>query len=201
MYTVKHIADILNAEALLVHAEANIEQLLTDSRRLIFPETTLFFAIVTQRRDAHNFINELYERGVRNFVVLKQFDVSPFAEANFIFSDDTLAALQQVAAFHRKQFACPVIGITGSNGKTIVKEWLYQLLSPEYNIVRSPRSYNLQLGVPLSVWQMNNDFDLAIFEAGISMPGEMEKLAAIIRPGIGILTNIGNAHDENFEST
>src|SRR6478735_1281110 len=201
MYTVKHIADILNAEALLVHAEANIEQLLTDSRRLIFPETTLFFAIVTQRRDAHNFINELYERGVRNFVVLKQFDVSPFAEANFIFSDDTLAALQQVAAFHRKQFACPVIGITGSNGKTIVKEWLYQLLSAEYNIVRSPRSYNSQLGVPLSVWQMNNDFDLAIFEAGISMPGEMEKLAAIIRPGIGILTNIGNAHDEGFEST
>jgi len=201
MYTVKHIADILNAEALLVHAEANIEQLLTDSRRLIFPETTLFFAIVTQRRDAHNFINELYERGVRNFVVLKHFDVSPFVDANFIFSDDTLAALQQVAAFHRKQFACPVIGITGSNGKTIVKEWLYQLLSAEYNIVRSPRSYNSQLGVPLSVWQMNNDFDLAIFEAGISMPGEMEKLAAIIRPGIGILTNIGNAHDEGFEST
>jgi len=201
MYTVKHIAEILNAEAMLANAEANIEQLLTDSRRLIFPETTLFFAIVTPRRDAHNFINELYERGVRNFVVLKRFDAAAFGNANFIFCDDTLAALQHVAAYHRQQFFYKVMAITGSNGKTIVKEWLYQLLSPGYNIVRSPRSYNSQLGVPLSIWQMNNEFDLAIFEAGISMPGEMEKLAAIIQPDIGILTNIGNAHDENFEST
>src|SRR6478736_1896836 len=104
MYTVKHIADILNAEALLVHAEANIEQLLTDSRRLIFPETTLFFAIVTPRRDAHNFITELYERDVRNFVVLKGFDATSFGNANFIFCDDTLKGLQHVAAWHRQQF-------------------------------------------------------------------------------------------------
>jgi alanine racemase len=200
MYTIKQIASLLNAKTIFIHADAVIQQLLTDSRRLIFPETTLFFAIVTDRRDAHAFISELYERGVRNFAVHKGFDAATFANANFIFVDDTLAALQSVAAYHRKQFNYPVIAITGSNGKTIVKEWLYQLLSSEYNIVRSPRSYNSQLGVPLSVWQLNNDSDLAIFEAGISMPGEMQKLANIIQPNIGILTNIGNAHDENFTS-
>lgn len=201
MYTIKQVASILNAESKLVNDDAVIEQLLTDSRRLIFPETTLFFAIVTQRRDAHNFIAELYERGVRNFAVHKNYNAANFATANFIFIDDTLAALQCLAAYHRKQFSFPVIAITGSNGKTIVKEWLYQLLSSDYNTVRSPRSYNSQLGVPLSVWQMNNDFNLAIFEAGISMPGEMQQLANIIQPDIGILTNIGNAHDENFAST
>lgn len=201
MYTVKQIAHILQAKASIKNANATIEQLLTDSRRLIFPETTLFFAIVTQRRDAHHFISELYERGVRNFAVLQHFDTAAFANANFIFCNDTLAALQQLAAYHRKQFAYPVMAITGSNGKTIVKEWLYQLLSPDYTIVRSPRSYNSQLGVPLSVWQMNSESNLGIFEAGISMPGEMQKLADIIQPGMGILTNIGNAHDENFEST
>src|SRR6478609_7419543 len=199
MYTVKHIADILNAETILINAEANIEQLLTDSRRLIFPETTLFFAIVTPRRDAHNFIAELYERGVQNFVVQKDFDATAFSNANFIFADDTLAALQLLAAYHRKQFDYPVIAITGSNGKTIVKEWLYQLLSPEYNIVRSPRSYNSQIGVPLSVWQMSSQHNLAIFEAGISQPNEMNKLERIIQPNIGILTNIGEAHQEGFE--
>ena len=201
MYTIRHIASLLNVEAKLANGNAVIEQLLTDSRRVIFPETTLFFAIVTQRRDAHNFIAELYERGVRNFAVHIDFDVTAFTKANFIFTEDTLAALQSLAAYHRKQFSYPVIAITGSNGKTIVKEWLYQLLSADYTIVRSPRSYNSQLGVPLSVWQMNDDFNLAIFEAGISMPGEMQKLADIIQPNIGILTNIGNAHDENFISS
>lgn len=200
MYTIKQIASILNATSKIIDCNAVIEQLLTDSRRLIFPGTTLFFALITQRRDAHNFITDLYDRGVRSFVVHKDFDVAVFANGNFIFVDDTLGALQQVAAYHRKQFNYPVIAITGSNGKTIVKEWLYQLLSPEYNVVRSPRSYNSQVGVPLSVWQMNDDHNFAIFEAGISMPGEMEKLANIIQPAIGILTNIGNAHDENFVS-
>lgn len=200
MYTIKQVAALLNASSKLANDNAVIEQLLTDSRRLIFPETTLFFALVTQRRNAHDFIPELYERGVRNFVVHTNFDTIAFANANFIFVDDTLAALQTLAAHYRKQFNYPVIAITGSNGKTIVKEWLYQLLSPEYNIVRNPRSYNSQLGVALSVWQMNNNFNLAIFEAGISMPGEMQKLAEIIQPTIGILTTIGNAHDENFIS-
>lgn len=200
MYTIKEIASLLNAASKITEYNSVIEQLLTDSRRLIFPETTLFFTLITQRRDAHNFIPDLYDRGVRNFVVHTHFAAAAFTNGNFIFVDDTLAALQQVAAYHCKQFSYPVIAITGSNGKTIVKEWLYQLLSPEYNIVRSPRSYNSQIGVPLSVWQMRDDHNLAIFEAGISMPGEMEKLANIIQPEIGILTNIGNAHDENFVS-
>lgn len=200
MYTISQIASILTADSKIAAGDCVIEQLLTDSRRLIFPSTTLFFALVTQRRDAHNYIGEMHERGVRNFVVQHSFDTTPFAEANFIFTDDTLAALQTLAAYHRKQFHYPVIAITGSNGKTIVKEWLYQLLSPDYNIVRSPRSYNSQLGVALSVWQMNADNNLAIFEAGISMPGEMEKLENIIQPTTGILTNIGSAHNENFIS-
>ena len=193
MYTINKIASILNADSKIAAGDCVIEQLLTDSRRLIFPSTTLFFALVTQRRDAHNYIGEMHERGVRSFVVQHSFDTTPFAEANFIFTDDTLAALQTLAAYHRKQFQYPVIAITGSNGKTIVKEWLYQLLSPDYNIVRSPRSYNSQLGVALSVWQMNADNNLAIFEAGISMPGEMERLENIIQPTTGILTNIGSA--------
>ena len=200
MYTINKIASILNADSKIAAGNCVIEQLLTDSRRLIFPSTTLFFALVTQRRDAHNYIGEMYERGVRSFVAQHGFDTTPFADANFIFTDDTLAALQTLAAYHRKQFHYPVIAITGSNGKTIVKEWLYQLLSPDYNIVRSPRSYNSQLGVALSVWQMNADNNLAIFEAGISMPGEMEKLESVIQPTTGILTNIGSAHDENFIS-
>lgn len=200
MYTINKIAEVLEASFNLVNKDAAISQLLTDSRRLIFPETTLFFAIVTQQRDAHVFIAELYERGVQNFVVRKDFDASKFITANFIFVDDTLKALQKVAAFHRSQFAYPVIAITGSNGKTIVKEWLYQLLSPEFNIVRSPRSYNSQIGVPLSAWQLNEKHNLAIVEAGISQPNEMLQLEKIIKPDIGIFTNIGNAHDENFSS-
>lgn len=200
MYTIEKIAEVLRAASKLANKNAQIVQLLTDSRRLIFPETTLFFAIVTGRRDAHDFINELYERGIKNFVVRKDFDASLFINANFIFVDDTLNALQETAAYHRLQFSYPVIAITGSNGKTIIKEWLYQLLSPNYNIVRSPRSYNSQIGVPLSIWQLNESYDLAIIEAGISQPGEMYNLENIIKPTIGVFTNIGNAHDENFIS-
>lgn len=201
MYTIEKIAAALNTSSKLYDPNTEIIQLLTDSRRLIFPETTLFFALVTQQRDGHIFINELYERGLKNFVVQKQFSTSSFEDANFIFADDTLIALQQIAAHHRSQFSYPVIAITGSNGKTIVKEWLYQLLSPDYNIVRSPRSYNSQIGVPLSVWQMTEENNLAIIEAGISKPGEMQHLQQIIQPTIGVFTNIGNAHDENFSST
>ncbi|MEP6514214.1 MAG: bifunctional UDP-N-acetylmuramoyl-tripeptide:D-alanyl-D-alanine ligase/alanine racemase [Parafilimonas sp.] len=200
MYTIEHIANILKGDFRLVKKDALISQLLTDSRRIVFPETTLFFAIVTPHRDAHSFINEVYERGVKNFITGKDFDASAFTEANFIFVENTLAALQKIAEYHRLQYSYPVIGITGSNGKTIVKEWLYQLLSPNYNIVRSPRSYNSQIGVPLSIWQMNDSNTLAIIEAGISQPYEMKKLENVIKPTIGVLTNIGNAHDENFTS-
>ncbi|QEC68224.1 bifunctional UDP-N-acetylmuramoyl-tripeptide:D-alanyl-D-alanine ligase/alanine racemase [Panacibacter ginsenosidivorans] len=199
IYTAENIAEILCAKATLQNANAIIEHLITDSRRISFPATSLFFALQTARRDAHNFIQEVYERGVSNFVVRTGFDTGAFTNANFIFVDDTLKALQNLAARHRAQFNYPVIGITGSNGKTIVKEWLYQLLSPGYNIVRSPRSYNSQVGVPLSVWQMGEENNLAIFEAGISMPGEMAALEKIIQPTIGILTNIGDAHNEGFK--
>ena len=209
--------------------------LLIDSRRLIRPEGTLFIALVTSRNDGHQFIGELYEKGVRIFLVSSEeyfgsHNLEPGSEkrsansewriensrersansewriaisenlATFILVPDTLEALQSLAAYHRSRFSFPVIGITGSNGKTIVKEWLYQLLSSGINIIRSPKSYNSQIGVPLSVWKMEAVHQLAIFEAGISRPGEMEKLEKIIRPEFGIITNIGHAHDEHFAS-
>jgi alanine racemase len=196
-YSIQNIASIIQAKA-TVHDDATIDYLLVDSRKIVFPSTSLFFALISDRRDGHDFIREVYERGVRNFVVYKDFDANQFINANFLFVGDTLDALQQLTAYHRNQFSIPVIGITGSNGKTIVKEWLYQLLSPDYNIVRSPRSYNSQIGVPLSVWQMNSQHTLSIFEAGISEVGEMEYLQKIIQPTIGIFTNIGDAHNEGF---
>jgi alanine racemase len=174
--------------------------LLTDSRRLIFPNTTLFFALSSLRRTGEQFVEELYQRGVRNFVVNNKTDVKNYKDANIILVKNSLAALQQLAAFHRSKFDIPVIGITGSNGKTIVKEWLNQLLEDDYNIVRSPRSYNSQIGVPLSVWQMNESNELGIFEAGISQADEMKKLEKIIQPTIGIFTNIGQAHSEGFKN-
>ena len=200
MYSIQHIANILKADARLPNAGTAVNYLATDSRRIAFPATSLFFALQTARRDGHHFIEELYARGVRNFVVHEFFDGSACADANFLQVKNTLLALQQLAAYHRSQFSYPVIGITGSNGKTIVKEWLYQLLSPGYTIVRSPRSYNSQTGVPLSVWQMNDAYSLAIFEAGISTVDEMAHLQQVIRPTIGILTNIGQAHQEGFVS-
>lgn len=175
-----------------------IENLLLDSRKVYSPSVSIFFALKGPRRDGHQFIPELYKKGVRAFVMSEQIDTSPYSDAVFLFVKNTLYALQALAAFHRKRFDIPVIGITGSNGKTIVKEWLYQLLHNQYTIVRSPRSYNSQIGVPLSVWQMNAQHTLGIFEAGISLPGEMEKLEEIIQPRIGILTNIGDAHNEGF---
>ncbi len=198
-YSIQHIASLLNAEA-IIHADAEVKYLLTDSRRISFHETTLFFALQTARRNGHDFVKEVYDLGLKNFVVEKDFDEIKFKDANFIKVDNTLKSLQQLASAHRSKFSYPVIGITGSNGKTIVKEWLYQLLSPDFNIVRSPRSYNSQIGVPLSVWQMNEQNDLAIFEAGISLPDEMSVLETIIQPTIGIFTNIGEAHKEGFSN-
>ena len=177
-----------------------IQELLTDSRKLTSPEHSLFFAIVTSRNDGHHYITELYQKGVRCFCVSKM-PTQPLQDAAFIRVDDTLQALQQLAEAHRTRFNYPVIGITGSNGKTIVKEWLWQLLSPEKTIVRSPKSFNSQIGVPLSVWQMNELHTLAIIEAGISQPDEMDRLESIIKPSIGILTNIGHAHDQFFISS
>src|SRR5579871_2073665 len=196
-YSIHYIADAVGGRLLAGHGDAAIEQLLTDSRRLIFPASSLFFALKGPRRDGLAFVKELHKRGVRNFVLEQEIHLP---DANCIFVKDSLAALQQLVAIHRRQFTLPVIGITGSNGKTIIKEWLNQLLEPDYQIVRSPKSYNSQTGVPLSVWQLGPQHDLAIFEAGISLPGEMQRLEPIIRPTIGVFTNIGEAHSEGFTS-
>jgi alanine racemase len=198
-YSIKKISEIISEEAIIVHPSLIIDTLLTDSRRLVFPAGTLFFALKSERRNGEDFIEELFKAGVRNFVVKKGFNYSSYAEANFLLVADPLRALQKLAAHHRRQFQIPVIGITGSNGKTIVKEWLYQLLHADYNIVRSPKSYNSQIGVPLSIWQMNESNSLAIFEAGISQPGEMDFLENIIHPTIGVLTNVGAAHSSGFK--
>ena len=179
---------------------AAINELCIDSRKIAHPETGLFIAL-TKLRDGHSFIDDAYNKGIRNFIVSSKINLDKYKDANFILVDDTLASLQSIAAAHRAQYNIPCIGITGSNGKTIIKEWLHQLLATDHNIVRSPKSYNSQIGVPLSVWLMNTSHNLAIFEAGISQPGEMEKLAPIIQPTIGIFTNIGEAHSEGFEST
>lgn len=181
--------------------QAHIDWILTDSRSLCFPEETLFFALKTKRNDGHKYIYELYTRGVYNFVVTEiPENMKNHADVNFLVVGNVLKALQRLAAKRRERFDVPVVGITGSNGKTVVKEWLYQLLSQERRITRSPRSYNSQIGVPLSVWMMDEHTELGIFEAGISEMGEMEALEPIIRPTIGVLTNIGGAHQENFTS-
>jgi alanine racemase len=180
--------------------DVSIRHLLTDSRRLLSPATTLFVAIVTPKNDGHQYIGSLFERGLRCFLVsnLPAEDFPMRREAVFILVKDTLEALQQLAAAHRAAFPLSVVAITGSNGKTIVKEWLFQLLSEKMPVVRNPRSYNSQLGVPLSLWQIEEEHRLGIFEAGISQPGEMEKLERMLAPQTGIFTNIGPAHDEGF---
>lgn len=201
VYTIAAITGLLDVEnAVLPAPDARIQTLCYDSRKLTNPARALFFAL-TGRKDGHTYLREVYKAGVRNFVVQQgRVPVQEFPDANILPVDDTLAALQQLAAAHRRRFDYPVIGITGSNGKTIVKEWLWQLLSPEYRIVRSPKSYNSQLGVPLSLWQMDERHNLAIIEAGISKPGEMDLLERMIAPSVGILTNIGPAHDDGFAS-
>ncbi|NVO02269.1 MAG: bifunctional UDP-N-acetylmuramoyl-tripeptide:D-alanyl-D-alanine ligase/alanine racemase [Bacteroidetes bacterium] len=199
-YSFGSIVKILkNESVLVVNEELIVKNLLIDSRKLITPEFSIFFAIVTKRNDGHKFIEELYQKSVRNFVVSAMPEnIDDYSEANFILVKDTLKSLQALSINHRKNFKIPVIGITGSNGKTIIKEWLYQLLCEDKKIVRSPKSFNSQIGVPLSVWQMDYEHELAIFEAGISETDEMDKIQPIIQPTIGIFTNIGQAHDENF---
>ena len=201
MYSISEIAQTIKAGWAQQNEETIIEHILTDSRKLLFPTSSLFFALSGPRRNGISFIEELFQKGVRNFVIDEKIDTEKllhFAEANFLLVKDALQSLQLLVAFHRNQFGLPVIGITGSNGKTIVKEWLYQLLQNNYNIVRSPKSYNSQIGVPLSVWQINAGHQLGIFEAGISHPDEMERLEKMIMPCIGVLTNIGEAHSEGF---
>lgn len=199
-YDIEQVAHLVGAEGRILKG-GRIAALLTDSRRLSFPETTLFFALKTATNDGHRYIDELYRMRVRNFVVEKMPDnASSMPDASFLVVKSPLEALARLAAFHRSRFDIPVVGITGSNGKTMVKEFLYHLLGGRMNVVRSPRSYNSKIGVPLSVWEMSQDNDMAIFEAGISAPGEMSYLEKVIKPVYGILTGIGEAHQENFSS-
>ena len=202
-YTIEKITTLIGARRIGT-ADAKIGWLLTDSRSLCFPEETLFFALKSARNDGHRYIEDLYRRGVRNFVVESnsKFSVlnSQLEGANFLVVPSPLEALQRLAERHRDEFDCPIVGITGSNGKTMVKEWLYQLLSPQMTVTRSPKSYNSQIGVPLSIWLLNDQTQVGLFEAGISEPGEMDALHDIIQPTIGVLTSLGAAHQENFRS-
>jgi alanine racemase len=203
LYNGRELATIMKAELVSPHEETVlVKDVLIDSRRLISPKNCLFFALSSKRNDGHKYIKSLYKKGVRYFVVQEDKDFPlNMPDASFFVVKHTLEALQQLAVAHRSLFQIPVIGVTGSNGKTIVKEWLFQLMANDMNIVRSPKSYNSQIGVPLSVWQMNEGHDLGIFEAGISEPEEMDRLQPIIQPTLGIFTNIGEAHGENFIST
>ncbi len=198
-YRIEELAAACGGELHARSENSIVRYLLTDSRKFSFPAESLFVAIRGERNDGHNYINDLYRQQIRNFIVSSiPGDADSYTGANFIVAENTLLALQKIAAMHRNSFYLPVIGITGSNGKTILKEWIYQLLHKDRIIARSPKSYNSQVGVPLSVWQLRIHHELAVFEAGISRPGEMEFLEPIIKPGIGIITNIGQAHQEHF---
>lgn len=197
--SVTNIEKILHAKKSWNSTRGIIDNISIDSRSLQNNEKTLFFALVGPNNDAHIYISPLIEKGVQNFVVT-HIPEGLLVKANFFVVENTLNALQQLAAHHRNFFKFPIIGLTGSNGKTIVKEWLNFLLSPDFNIIRSPKSYNSQVGVPLSVISINDKHNLGIFEAGISKMNEMEKLEVIIKPTIGIITNIGSAHDEGFSN-
>ena len=200
-YSIEKVATLIGARRYGEH-EATIGWLLTDSRSLCFPEQTLFFALRSKRNDGHRYIDELYRRGVRSFVVeqVPAAYQTAYPEANFLKVPSPLAALQRLAERHRDEFDIPVVGITGSNGKTWVKEWLYQILMPTMKVTRSPKSYNSQIGVPLSVWLLGEQTQVALFEAGISEPCEMLALHDIIQPTIGVLTSLGAAHQENFRN-
>ena len=201
IYSIEKVTALIGAHRFGTHA-GNISFLLIDSRSLCFPEETLFFALHTERNDGHRYIHELYNRGVRNFVVetLPDSWQERYPQANFLRVPNTLKALQRLAERHRDEYQIPIVGITGSNGKTVVKEWIYQLLLPSHTVTRSPRSFNSQIGVPLSVWLLNEHTRIGLFEAGISQPNEMQALRDIIQPTIGVFTSLGSAHQENFSS-
>lgn len=198
-YSLQHIADVFNSNIQSIYEEL-IDVVFYDTRKIYSAKNGLFFCLKSERRDGHEFIQNAIDKGVKFFVVDKEVPEMKNTDLVFFKVENTWAALHQLAAFHRQQFSYPVIAITGSTGKTTVKEWLFQLLSPTFSIVRSPKSYNSQLGVALSLLEMNSHHQLAIIEAGISEPGEMETLEKMIQPTIGILTNIGSAHLENFDN-
>lgn len=200
-YSIHDIVQLCDGELIQSgESELEVKSLLIDSRKIFNPNQSVFIAVNGDRHNGHDFISEAYQKGIRAFIVDQGVSLSLVKGAWIIKVPNTLHALQLLSHRHRKAFDLPVIGITGSNGKTIVKEWLYQLLKEEYNIVKSPKSYNSQVGVPLSVWQTNPEHNFGIFEAGVSKPGEMGALEYMIQPTIGIFTNLGSAHDENFKN-
>ena len=200
VYSISDIAKITGG-SLRKESDSRVREIVIDSRKIFSPAESVFIAIPGDRHDGHDYIEDLWGKGVRNYIISRSaIDFSRFPGCNFIQIPSTLGALQQIAAHHRNSFNFPVVGITGSNGKTIVKEWIYHLLDDLYSVVRSPKSYNSQIGVPLSVWEMHPEYNFGVFEAGISKPGEMQRLQNIIQPDIGLFTNIGSAHQENFKS-
>lgn len=200
MFTFDQFANITKGKVIVNNSQRQIEHFLTDSRRPVNPKASVFVAIKGERHDGHEYLSQLFEKGIRNFIVENErlIPVHILNDSSILLVDHSIEALQKIASYHRQQFHYTVIGITGSNGKTIIKEWLGQLLGEEYKIVKSPKSYNSQLGVPLSVLRMTDRNNLALFEAGISTIDEMVRLQQIIKPTIGIFTNIGSAHDEGF---
>lgn len=202
-YNIDEIAQSVSPLATIIGESSHeICDILTDSRSLSFPEGSLFVAITTKGGDGHNYIAELYAKGVRNFIINEQWKqhCASFPLANFLIVKDSVVALQDIAAYHRRKFDIPVIAITGSRGKTTVKEWLYQLLGDDGTVLRSPRSFNSHIGVPLSLWELDSESSLGIFEAGVSRKGEMQSLNRMIGPTIAVITNIGHEHDEGFSS-
>lgn len=198
-YHIEKIAEIIKGKLFLQNSKnPTINDLLIDSRKLISTHKNLFIALKSNRNNGHKFIDELINKGVNNFLISELPNNYSELNANFVLVDNTLIALQQISGFHRQLFDIPIIGITGSNGKTIIKEWLFQSLHADFNICRSPKSYNSQIGVPISLFQLRENDELGIFEAGISEPEEMLNLEKIIRPNIGIITNIGEAHHQHF---
>lgn len=196
-----HFYKILNGKSLTGDASIMINEISYDTRKLVDGEACAFFALTGDFRDGHNFLEEAYSKGIRTFVVSQEIDLKKFPKAHFIQVKDPLFALQELAKYHRQQFDYPIIGITGSAGKTTVKEWLYHLLSPSLKVIRSPKSYNSQLGVALSLLELHAECDLALIEVGISKPGEMDRLEEIVQPTIGIFTYFGKAHEENFKTS
>jgi alanine racemase len=196
--TFSELEHICKGRLISLASDKEIQYLLLDSRKIGIVKGSLFFAIAGDRNDGHGFIENLYQKGIRNFVVEIEIQNAELPEANIIQVHSSIKALQDIAAHHRNKFAIPIIGITGSNGKTIIKEWLSSLLAKDFSVAKNPGSYNSQVGVPLSVWQLSTHHQLGIFEAGISKPNEMHNLERIIKPTIGIFSNIGSAHDEGF---
>lgn len=202
MLTVQQIIKITNASVLHIFSDDDvIHFLVTDSRKITSGSNSIFFAIKGIRHDGHIFIDELYKKGIRNFIIELDVEVKKYPNANFLKVENAIVALQKIAEFKRNQFSkLPILAITGSNAKTIIKEWVSQMLNPEYAVVKNPKSYNSQIGVPLSVWQINEKHTFGVFEAGISKPNEMPILENIIKPAFGMFTNIGTAHDEGFDT-